>query len=221
MEVEGLIQKVLVLTVTSQNDLPIMNTISPVTRVEDAGPAGPFTLTATDVETAAASLTFLLTNNSNPTLIPAGGIIISGNQITLTPALNQSGTANLTIQVTDGNGGTDSEILVLTVTGVNDPPVMNTITPITIVVDDAGASGPYTLTATDIDTPAASLTFSVTANSNPTLIPPGGIGITGDQLTLTPALNQFVGRPISPSQVNDGSGGIHSKVLVADGDVAE
>ena len=208
----GIDSEILVLTVTSQNDLPVMNTISPVTRVEDAGPAGPFTLTATDVETAAASLTFLLTNNSNPTLIPAGGIIISGNQITLTPALNQSGTANLTIQVTDGNGGTDSEILVLTVTGVNDPPVMNTITPITIV-EDAGASGPYTLTATDVDTPAASLTFSVTTNSNPTLIPSGGIGITGDQLTLTPALNQF-GTANLTIQVNDGSGGIDSKVLV-------
>ena len=164
------------------------------------------------METAVGSLTFLLTNNSNPTLIPAGGIIISGNQITLTPAVNQFGTANLTIQVNDGNGGTDSEILVLTVTGVNDPPVMNTISPITIV-EDAGASGPYTLSATDVDTPAGSLTFSVTANSNPTLIPPGGIVITGDEITLTPALNQF-GTANLTIQVNDGSGGIDSKVLV-------
>ena len=104
----------------------------------------PLPLTASDVETPVGSLTFSLTNNSNPTLIPAGGIVISGNQITLTPAGNQFGTANLTIQVNDGNGGTDSEILVLTVTGVNDPPIMNTISPVTIA-EDAGASGPYTL----------------------------------------------------------------------------
>ena len=80
-------------------------------------------LTATDMETAVGSLAFSVTTNSNPTLIPPGGIVITGNQITLTPAGNQFGTANLTIQVNDGDGGIDSEVLALTVTSQNDPPV--------------------------------------------------------------------------------------------------
>ena len=89
--------------------------------------------------------------NSNPTLIPPGGIGITGNQLTLTPALNQFGTANLTIQVNDGSGGIDSKVLVLTVTSQNDLPIMNTISPVTRV-EDAGPAGPFTLSATDVET---------------------------------------------------------------------
>ena len=189
-----------------------MNPISPVTRVEDAGAAGPFTLSASDLETPAGTLTYSVTSNSNATLIPPGGIVITGNQITLTPAGNQFGTANLTIQVNDGNGGTDSEVLVLTVTSVNDLPIMNPISPVTIA-EDAGVSGPFTLSATDVETPVGSLTYSVTSNSNPTLIPAGAIVISGDQITLTPAGDQF-GTANITIQVNDGNGGLDSEILV-------
>ena len=130
----------------------------------------------------------------------------------MTPAGNQFGTANLTIQVNDGNGGTDSEVLVLTVTSVNDLPIMNPISPVTIA-EELGTAGPITLTATDIETAVGSLAFSVTTNGNPTLIPPGGIVITGDQITLTPAGNLF-GKANVTIQVNDGNGGIDSEILV-------
>ena len=38
--------------------------------------------------------------------------------VTITPQANQFGTADITIEVEDADGGTDSEILALTVTGV-------------------------------------------------------------------------------------------------------
>ena len=91
----------------------------------------------------------------------------------MTPAGNQFGTANLTIQVNDGNGGTDSEVLVLTVTSVNDLPIMNPISPVTIAEDGTAGGADNNLTATDIETAVGSLAFSVTTNSNPTLIPSG------------------------------------------------
>src|SRR5688572_2420679 len=189
-----------------------MTPISPVTRAEDAGTAGPYTLLATDIETPVGSLIFSATANSNPTLIPPSGIVITGNQITLTPAANQFGTANITITVNDGNGGTDSEILLLTVTSDNDAPVMTSITPVTRA-EDSGTAGPYSLLATDIDTPVGSLIFSATGNSNPTLIPPSGIVISGNQITLTPAANQF-GTANITIQVSDGNGGIDSEILL-------
>ena len=214
----GTDSEVLVLTVTSVNDLPIMNPISPVTIAED-GTAGPIILTATDMETAVGSLAFSVTTNSNPTLIPPGGIVITGNQITLTPAGNLLGTANVTIQVNDGNGGIDSEILVLTVTSVNDLPIMNPISPVTRV-EDAGAAGPFTLSASDLETPAGTLTYSVTSNSNATLISPGGIVITGNQITLTPAGNQF-GTANLTIQVNDGNGGTRFRGISPYGNIGE
>ena len=197
-------------TINSVNDPPIINPISPVT-IDENTIAGPITLMVSDVETPVASLIFTPSTN-NPTLVPLTGIAFSGNEVTITPQANQFGTADITIEVEDADGATDSEILALTVTAVDDPPIMDPISPVTIA-EDAGTSGPYTLSATDPDTPVGSLTFSVTANSNPTLIPPGGIVITGDEITLTPALNQF-GTANLTIQVDDGSGGIDSEVLV-------
>ena len=133
------------------NDPPVMNTILPYYDSRRCWTSGPYTLSATDVDTPAASLTFSVTANSNTYADSASGIRITGNQLTLTPALNQFGTADLTIQVIDGSGGFISKVLVLTVTSQNDLPIMNTISPVTSK-KDAGASGPFTLSATDVET---------------------------------------------------------------------
>ena len=50
----------------------------------------------------------------------------SGGSVTYTPALNFNGPAVITYIVSDGNGGTASSTLSVTVTPVNDAPVFVT-----------------------------------------------------------------------------------------------
>ena len=63
--------------------------------------------------------------------MPAANIVLGGTganrTVTITPALNQSGTATITLTVTDGDGGTASDSFVLTVTAVNDAPTISDI----------------------------------------------------------------------------------------------
>ena len=58
-----------------------------------------------DVETAAGSLT-VSGSSSNPTLVPNGNIVFGGSganrTVTVTPAANQTGTATITVTVSDG-----------------------------------------------------------------------------------------------------------------------
>src|SRR5436190_4347690 len=73
-----------------------------------------------------------LVNDSDPdgdTLIitsvsPTNGTaLISGTNVVFTPATNFNGTATIGYSISDGNGGTASALITVTVSGVNDPPV--------------------------------------------------------------------------------------------------
>ena len=67
---------------------------------------------------------------SNTTLVPNANIVFGGSganrTVTVTPAANQSGTATITVTVSDG-ALTASDTFVLTVTPVNDPPTISDI----------------------------------------------------------------------------------------------
>ena len=58
-----------------------------------------------DGETAAGSLT-VSGGSSNPTLVPTDNIVFGGSganrTVTVSPAANQSGTATITVRVSDG-----------------------------------------------------------------------------------------------------------------------
>jgi Bacterial Ig domain/Protein of unknown function (DUF1565) len=66
---------------------------------------GPLAFTVSDTETAADSL-IVSCSSSNPTLVPSAGIVFGGSgsnrTLTLTPALSQTGTATITLTVSDG-----------------------------------------------------------------------------------------------------------------------
>ena len=66
---------------------------------------GPIAFTIGDAETAPGSLT-LSGSSSNPTVVPNGNIVFGGSganrTVTVMPAANQSGTATITITVSDG-----------------------------------------------------------------------------------------------------------------------
>src|SRR5258706_11596344 len=97
--------------------------------------------------------------------------------LTFAPVINQFGTATISVVVTDdggtANGGIDSvtNTFIVTITAVNDPPTLSTLTNITIVED----AGLQTVNLTGISPgPAneAGQVLTVTsASSNPGLIP--------------------------------------------------
>jgi len=174
------------------NAAPTISTL-PNTTVAENTATPPLVFTVSDVETAASNLT-VTGVSSNLTLVPNTNIVFGGSgsnrTVTVTPALNQSGTATITLTVSDGTAATSTNF-VLTVTPVNDPPTISGI-PNTAVAEDT-PTAPLPFTVSDVETAASSLT--VTGNSsNPTLVPTNNIVFGGSgsnrNVTVTPAASQ-------------------------------
>lgn len=112
-------------TVNPQNDNPTISAIADVNATEDVAIA-PFTFTLGDVDTNLDLVNFTVTSD-NQAVITSGGVSITGTgatrTVTITPAANASGTANVTIQANDGSGGVVSETFALNITATNDAPV--------------------------------------------------------------------------------------------------
>ena len=157
-------------------------------------------------ETAAGSLTVSGSSN-NPTLVPNGNIVFGGNganrTLTVTPAANQNGTANITVTVSDGLLSTPTSFQ-LTVNAVNDSPTITTLANQTTT--SGTAVGPLSFTVGDVETAAGSLTVSGSAN-NPTLVPNANITFGGSganrTVTVTPVAGQ-TGTATITVPVNDG-----------------
>ncbi len=124
--------------------------------------------------------------------------------VTVTPAANQSGTATITVTVSDGTL-TASDTFLLTVTAVNDVPTISNIVDQAILQN--AATGAIGVTVGDVETAAASLTLTG-ASSNPTLVPGANVVFGGSgaarTVTVTPAANQSGTATITVS-VNDGT----------------
>ena len=165
-------EETFVFDVTPVNDLPILDAIGDQMTVEDVPKV--LNMSATDIEDDDNTLTYSVTNSTNISGSVVGGVV------TLTPAPNWSGTEQITITVTDSEGGTDSETFDVVVTPVNDPPVLTnpddetTAEDTPLVVD---------LDGTDIEDDDSTLTYTVVNSANITGV------IVDDQLTLTPSTN--------------------------------
>jgi len=187
-------------TVNSVNDAPDIGFIADQTTGENKTIVIPFT--ASDAEKAAGNLTYAATS-SNPTVVPLSNIVFGGSgtnrTLTITPALNQSGTVIINVAVGDGdltsNRGFILEVL------PNQPPSINFIDDLTINEDTSG-----TVTLTLSDDQSANLTVTATS-SNPSLIPVSRIAITGSgntrTVTLSPLANAS-GTAIINFTVSDG-----------------
>jgi uncharacterized repeat protein (TIGR01451 family) len=141
------------------NSPPTITGITNVITAEDVS-AGPIGFVIGDTETAAASLTLSATS-SDISLVDPASIVFGGNganrTVTLTPSTNQNGASTITLTVSDGMAVTNTSFT-LTVTPVNDPPVLNVIPNFTIF---ELSTLNYTNKAGDIDLPPQTLTFSL------------------------------------------------------------
>jgi len=106
------------IVVTSSNANPTITAIAAQSTAVDTAKAVAFTVA--DDSTPVASLTFALSSD-NTTLVPNANLVLTGPDtnglcsLQITPASAQTGTANITIQVTDGGGASASRSFSFTV----------------------------------------------------------------------------------------------------------
>lgn len=188
------------------NTAPTLTSIGNQTVNEDNA-TGAIGITVADAESNAGNLT-LSGSSSNTGLVPNGNISFGGSganrTLTLTPAADQSGTAQISVSVSDGDLSA-SRTFNITVNTVNDAPTITSIADQAVAV--GGVAGPVSLTVGDIESSAGSLTLSG-SSSNPTLVPNGNVTFSGTganrTVTVTPAGNQSGSSTITVS-VSDGN----------------
>ncbi len=121
-------QDTFVLTVTAVNDAPTISDIANQTTNEDT-PLNNVAFTVNDIDstiscTNTSHITFASTNT---TLLPVANITRGGTYpnctVSMNPAANQNGTSTVTVTVSDGSLSSQ-DTFVLTVTAVNDAPVI-------------------------------------------------------------------------------------------------
>ncbi len=127
--------------------------------------------------------------------------------LTITPVASNSGSDEFTLQLSDGQGGVDSQAVLLTVTFVNTPPWIDPIIPNFTTLEDQLFTFDLTSYEHDNEQNAAELTWSA-LGLDPAL---AAISIhpATDVLTITPVPDQF-GSDDFILILSDGAGGTDS-----------
>ncbi|WP_254512328.1 beta strand repeat-containing protein [Anatilimnocola floriformis] len=197
-------QQTFVVTVTSVNDAPTLAAIDPVT-VAVGTPIDPVNLSYSDVETLASDLVFSATSD-NTDLITNAGLQFVGSGATrslqITPEAGVTGSANITVRVTDAAGDFTEQIFTVV---IDSPPTISAIADQTVT----GTSvGPLPFTIGDTQTATADLTVSATS-SNTDLVPVANIVFGGSEanraVTVTP-VSGVTGTSTITVTVTDASG---------------
>jgi autotransporter-associated beta strand protein len=188
------------------NTPPTISTVADQTVNEDM-PSAALAFTIGDAYTSAQLLS-LTASSANLSLVPLSNIVFGGSganrTVTVTPALNQSGSATIILTVSDGSL-TASTPFLFSVSAVNDVPTISAMADQSVAVDTELTAIPFTVG--DVETPAAALV--VTGNSsNQTLVPNANVVIGGSAenrtVTVTPASGQTGTATITLS-VSDGT----------------
>jgi hypothetical protein len=148
---------------------PVIAAVSDVTFAEDT--TGSLVLSATDID--GDGLTY-----SAKSSIADVGTTVSKDTLTLTPAANWNGTSTITAYASDGTLK-DSTTFTLTVTAVNDAPVITAVANDSTNEETEKAIG---LSTTDVDGDA--ITYSASSDTSAVTA-----SITDSILTLTPNAN--------------------------------
>jgi subtilisin-like proprotein convertase family protein len=194
----------LMIATTGGNAAPTISDIPDQSTTVNTVVTNAFTIN--DADTPIGNLT-LSSSSSNLELVPTNNIVFGGSgtnrTVTVTPAQNQTGSATITITVSDGTN-TASDSFILTVNLVNTPPTITGIADQTIDEDTSTAALGFTVG--DMETPAGSLTVSG-VSSNHTLIPNSNLVFGGNgsnrTVNVTPAANQN-GTSLITLTVSDG-----------------
>jgi hypothetical protein len=169
---------------------PVISDIQNQTTAEDVSLAVAFM--ASDAQTPADALA-LTASSDNAALLPQSGLVITSvgvnRTLTITPALNTSGTTTVTVTVTDGDQNQTARSFRVTVSPVNDPPTLTSIADQALL--SGQASAPIAFTIGDVDDALKDLVVTA-SSSDPELIPNLALGGAGTDLLLVivPAADQ-------------------------------
>ncbi len=196
--------QIFTITVNDINDPPAFTAGPDQTVNEDAGAqtVNPWaTALSAGPGESGQTVAFNITGNTNPSLFSAGPSVSPTGVLTYTPAANASGSASITLALSDdggiANGGddtSDSQSFTITANAVNDAPAF-TAGPNQTVNEDAGAqsvSGWATgISPGPTDESGQTVSFNVTGNTNPSLFSaPPSVSPSG-VLSYAPAASAF------------------------------
>jgi len=190
------------ITITPVNDVPVFTAGANQTVNEDAGPqtVNPWALGINDGDPEVTqTLSFTVLSNSNPALFSAAPAISATGVMTYTPAADASGSATLSVQLSDdggtANGGVDTsaaQTFTITVNTVNDAPTLTASNPPTVLEDAAPVSIPNWASFNPGPPDEAAqtlLAYQISAISNPALFAAGPALANDGTLTYTVAAN--------------------------------
>lgn len=164
------------ITVTSVNDNPDA-VDDEATVVEDSG-ANTINVRANDSDVDADTLNITaVTQGTHGSVAITGG----GTDVSYTPAANYFGSDSFTYTVSDGNGGSDTATVNITVTNVNDAPVLTSSVAVSLISTNNSNLVNVGLTASATDQEGETVTIQVT--------------VFGDEDDQTPTANNTVHSP--------------------------
>jgi VCBS repeat-containing protein len=143
-------------TVTAVNDPTLITGGTSGTGPEDSTITG--TLTATDAEGLSDGTVFSVSTaatNGTASIDPATGLW------SYTPTADWHGTDSFTVTITDDAGNTATQVISVTVTPVNDAPLLVTNSGSTVVEGGTDTIDASELAVTDVDNGAAQLTYTI------------------------------------------------------------
>src|SRR6266498_3026226 len=150
-----------------------------------------------DVDGDPLTITSVSPTNGTAVILPGS------TNVLFTPATNFNGTATIGYSISDGQGGTASALITVTVTsGVNDPPVA--VNDFTNTVEDVSVT--IQPLANDSDPDGDPLTITSVSPTN------GTASIAGTNVVFTPATN-FFGTATIGYTISDGRGGTASALI--------
>ncbi|MDY7228677.1 Ig-like domain-containing protein [Hyalangium rubrum] len=182
-------------TISGTNNPPVANDDS-FTVAEDST-VTEFDVLANDTTTPDTGETLTITAVTQPT---GGTVTFTGTNVSFTPTANFSGTTTFTYTVSDGNGGTDSAVVTVTVTPVNDAPTANDDS---YTVDEDSTPTVLDVLANDTIAPDTGETLTVLSVTQPAN---GTVTLTGGLVRFAPAAN-FFGTATFTYRISDGNGG--------------
>lgn len=193
------------ITITATNNAPVITqgASSSVTMSEDASPTA-FSLTLGATDTENNTLTWSVSGAASHGSASVSG---TGNSkaISYTPVANYNGTDSFLVQVSDGLGGIDTITINVTISAVNDLPIITEGATISKTIDEDSSPTAFTqtLNATDID--GNTLTWSISTPASHGAAAISGTGAS-KSLSYEPTTN-YNGTDSFVVTVSDGNSG--------------
>ena len=170
-------RETITVTVTEVNIAPVLDPVG--AQSGDEGTLIGFTATATDTDVP-GSFTFTLEDGLGS--VPPGAVITAGGVFTFTPSEVQGpGVYSFDVVVTDNTLLEDRETITVTVNEANIAPVLD---PVGAQSGDEGTLIGFTATASDVDVPADTLTFTLEDGLGS--VPAGASMTAGGVFTFAP-----------------------------------